>query len=343
MPAAPLPSDENARLSELRKYAVLDTPPEAAFDDVVKLASSICDTPIALVTLIDESRQWFKARVGMDRQETPRELAFCAHAILQPDDVFEVSDASLDARFADNGLVTGEPDIRFYAGAPLVSANGHALGTLCVIDREPRTLSAEHRQALSTLARTVVTQLELRRVGNELVAANEHLRVLALVDPLTGLANRRALDLRLEDEIARARRHDAPLAMLMLDIDHFKSYNDEFGHLLGDEALCCFAEILKMGNRVSDMVARYGGEEFVIVLPETTEEGARLLAERFRECVEEANFPARHMTVSIGLAIWHPRFDRSEDFLDAADQALYAAKRGGRNRVEVAAEPLAPH
>jgi len=260
-------------------------------------------------------------------------MAFCAHAILEPDTILVVPDATKDERFSDNPLVTGNPDIRFYAGAPLVSASGYVLGTLCVIDRKPRTLSAENRTALATLARTVVTQMELRRMGAELMVANEHLRALALIDPLTGLGNRRALDIRLEDEIARARRHDAPLALLMIDIDHFKAYNDEFGHLVGDDALCCFAGILNMDNRVSDMVARYGGEEFVIILPETTEDGARMLAERYRDRVENANFPGRRMTISVGLALWQPRFDRPEDFLDVADQALYVAKREGRNRV----------
>lgn len=338
MSAAPLPGDELARLAVLRKYDVLDTPAEQAFDDAVKLASSICSTPIALVSLIDESRQWFKARVGMDVSETPRDQAFCAHAILSPDQLLVVPDATQDERFADNPLVTGNPDIRFYAGAPLVSASGHAMGTLCVIDREPRELSPMERDALATLARTVVTQLELRRVGNELSAANEQLRTLSFIDPLTGLGNRRALDLRLREEMARATRHNAPLALLMFDIDHFKSYNDQFGHVLGDDALCCFAELLRMDIRQTDLVTRYGGEEFAVLLPETTEEGARMLAERYRERVAGTNFPGQRVTTSVGVALWSPRFERPEDFVDAADQALYAAKRGGRNRVEVAHE-----
>ncbi|MDI1301604.1 MAG: sensor domain-containing diguanylate cyclase [bacterium] len=342
MPAAALPPDEAARLAALRKYAVLDTSAESAFDDAVRLASAICATPIALVSLIDETRQWFKARIGLAAQETPRDMAFCAHALLKPDEPLVVPDALQDPRFFDNPLVTGDPRIRFYAGAPLLTPDGHVLGTLCVIDREPRLITAEQRTALAILARTVVTQLELRRVSSELAVANQRLRALALVDPLTGLANRRALASQLENEMERARRHDAPLALLILDIDHFKSYNDEFGHVLGDDALCCFADILRTNNRASDLVARYGGEEFVMVLPETTLEGAHLLAERCREHIEAAAFPGKKITASIGIAVWQPRFERVEQFIDAADQALYAAKRGGRNRIETAADLPAP-
>ncbi|MGH8494397.1 MAG: GGDEF domain-containing protein [Moraxellaceae bacterium] len=335
MAAAPLPADELARLATLRKYDVLDTPPEQAFDDAVKLASIICGTPIALVSLIDESRQWFKAKVGLEVTETPRDMAFCAHAILNPAEIMVVPDASQDPRFADNPLVTGAPDIRFYAGASLISPSGQAMGTLCVIDHTPRAISAESRDALAAIARTVSSQLELRRVSHELSIANDHLRTLSFIDPLTGVANRRALDARLTEEIARAARHDAPLSLIMLDIDHFKAYNDEFGHVLGDDVLLCFAEILRMDIRQTDLVARYGGEEFVVLLPETTEEGARLLAERYRQRVESSNFPGKKITASVGVAIWQPRFERPDDFVDAADQALYAAKRAGRNRVAV--------
>lgn len=338
MPAAPLPVDELSRLAALHKYDVLDTAPEKAFDDAVKLASAICGTPMAVVSLIDETRQWFKARVGIDDTETSRDVAFCAHAILHPKEMLVVPDATKDARFADNPLVLGEPDVRFYAGAPLVTSSGHALGTLCVIDSTPREMSPEHREALATLARTVVTQLELRRVSNELVVANDHLRNLSFIDPLTGLGNRRALDVRLVEEMSRASRHDVPLALLMLDIDHFKSFNDNFGHVLGDDVLCCFAELLKMDIRQTDLVARYGGEEFAVLLPDTPEEGARQLAERYRERVEKTNFPGQKITTSIGLAMWKPRFERPEDFIDAADEALYAAKNGGRNKVVVAKE-----
>jgi GAF domain-containing protein len=160
---APLPSNENACLAVLREYDILDTAAEQAFDDIALVASHIGGTPIALVSLVDADRQWFKARVGLEASETPRDQAFCAHTILKPAENLVVPDATKDNRFADSQHVTCYPSIRFYAGAPLVTPGGHAVGALCVIDRKPRQLAEDQVEALSALSRQVSALLELRR------------------------------------------------------------------------------------------------------------------------------------------------------------------------------------
>jgi len=170
---APAPATEKKRLKVLWQYDVLDTVPEEVFDDLTELAARICEAPIALITLVDEKRQWFKSRIGITVKETSRDISFCGHAICQSD-LFIVPDAMHDKRFSHNPLVTAEPKIRFYAGAPLVTPDGHALGTLCVIDKVPRELTSDQRQALRVLARHVMTQLELRRHTKELATAHEH-------------------------------------------------------------------------------------------------------------------------------------------------------------------------
>src|SRR5438445_3199027 len=169
---APIPKNEKQRLKVLWQYSVLDTMPEEIFDDLTELAARICEAPVAMITLVDEDRQWFKAKVGVSINETSRDISFCAHAITQPG-LFIVPDATRDERFAKNPLVKSDPKVRFYAGAPLVSPDGYALGTLCVIDKVPRELRPEQKQALRILARHVVSQLELRRRSNQLANARK--------------------------------------------------------------------------------------------------------------------------------------------------------------------------
>jgi GAF domain-containing protein len=165
MPAADLPPDEQARLAALRDLEILDTEPEAEFDELVRRAAEATGAPVAVITLVDEARQWFKARVNLEMESSDRDLSFCAHAILTPDDITVVPDTLQDERFADNLLVTEDPNIRFYAGAPIFTPDGHPVGTLCVIDAAPRNLSDEQAQALRELADEVSRQIERRRLA----------------------------------------------------------------------------------------------------------------------------------------------------------------------------------
>lgn len=177
------PANEELRLDALRRYHILDTAPEDAFDDLTFVASQVCGTPIALVSLVDADRQWFKSRVGLEATETPRDVAFCAHAI-QADETFVVPDAALDERFLDNPLVTGGPDIRFYAGSRITTSDGFHLGTLCVIDTKPHGFPPEQRRVLDALARQVSRLLDLRQAAAQLADALENVRSLHAVLPI---------------------------------------------------------------------------------------------------------------------------------------------------------------
>jgi len=358
---ADLPENEAARLEALSRYDILDTVAEQSYDDITYLAAHILRSPIAVISLVDKDRQWFKSKVGLSVSETPRDLAFCAHAILRPAQPMVVNDATRDARFATNPLVTSDPQIRFYLGVPLVTPEHLALGTLCVIDRVPRQPTSEEMKALSALSRQVVVQLELRRVASELQQTatereeylsklertqlqlqtlSAQLREDSLTDSLTGLKNRAAFQQRLEEEVYRSKRYSAPLSLLLIDVDHFKQYNDTYGHAAGDRALEMVAHALQL-VRPTDLIARYGGEEFAAILPVTSGEMAFVMAERLRKSVASITAAERPITVSIGVSTFLPG-GTEQSLFEAADQALYAAKREGRNKVKLASPETEP-
>ena len=341
----PVPERESERLRALRGYHVLDTPPELAFDDLTELAALICDAPAALISLVDEDRQWFKSRRGLDLEQTPRDISFCTHAVACPDETLVVPDATRDPRFRVNPLVTGVPGIRFYAGAPIRTDDGLAMGTVCALDYVPRTLDRRQISALEALARQALALLELRKglaalqaSRQRLEEANTLLTKQAITDPLTLLLNRRGLDERLAEELQRARRSGMPLAVFMLDADHFKAFNDAHGHIAGDAVLKELARLLKGGLRPYDAVSRYGGEEYAVVLPGTTAEEAGALAERVRRAIAAHPWPLRRVTASIGVAVLR-QGEHGATLLARADDALYRAKRGGRDRVELGRDP----
>ncbi len=194
MKKAALPKDEEERLRVLNEYKILDTLPEEDYDAIAKIASGICNTPIALISLIDKDRQWFKANYGIEAQETPRDLAFCAHSILEPNDLFIINDATKDNRFHDNPLTKDYPNVIFYAGAPLNTSEGHAIGTLCVIDNKPKKLSKEQKEGLKLLAKQTVNLLELRKRNHQLNKVND--KVTKLNEQLNNFAYRLTHDLK---------------------------------------------------------------------------------------------------------------------------------------------------
>lgn len=186
---APLPPNEAQRLAALREYKILDTAAERAFDDLTALAAYVCDVPMATISLVDSNRQWFKSRIGINEQETSRDVAFCAHTILDTQPLI-VPDATQDARFADSELVLREPRIRFYAGFPLTSSEGHGIGALCAIDRRPRELGPGQKEAMAALSRQVMVLMESRRVSAQLAAALDTVKTLSALLPICSWCKR---------------------------------------------------------------------------------------------------------------------------------------------------------
>lgn len=458
---------------------LLESQPEAECDELTRLAASLCGVSTGLITLLDERQQWVRASDVFKLGDTPREIAFCAHAVRQQG-IFIVKDALLDSRLGANPLVTSDPPLRFFAGAPMLIADGNILGTFSVLDITPRILSAEQINTLEVLAKQAAVRLELKmqrraldvslaekdkaaanlraseelfrafmnaspflsyikdaagrllfynrafaqrfgvseyawlgrtdeqlwqrsiksvrtqdleimaggsiveaeeqirgadgktstlrsfkfpchdsagnlllagvavdisndvaqkaeleRYHRELEDANDQLRRLAVTDELTGLRNRRAFEERLVMEFSMARRRKRELAVLLLDVDNFKTINDRWGHAAGDEVLRRLGHILRTTVRLPDLPARYGGEEFVVLLPESGEESAMGLARRVMQRVATEEWENEPVTISMGMAAINESLQNGYQLVELADEALYAAKRSGKNRVMV--------
>lgn len=328
----PIPGNEIERLATLNDYRILDTAYDSRFDNLVEIASAHFATPIALVSLVDADRQWFKAKVGLDVRQTPRSQAFCTHSIARPDTVTVVEDAALDTRFQANPLVTGAPHIRFYAGAPILAEDGAALGTVCVIDRAPRHFDSADRRMLKRLAENARSLMELHR-------RNSLLREAVDCDPLTGVLNRRGLEKAIERAMGKVLAGEG-CGLLYLDLDQFKQVNDTFGHDIGDSMLKETARRLQTSVRQGDLVGRIGGDEFVILLAHPVNRtvlelvGTRIL----RACALPVML--HDQTVGMGLSIGGAQAPRDAvlagDLMRAADRALLAAKRAGRGQVVIA-------
>ncbi|MFD0738923.1 GGDEF domain-containing protein [Lysobacter koreensis] len=345
---------ESRRQAALDSYAVVDTPPEQAFDDIVRLAATLCDVPAAAISLIDHERLWFKAQIGLDQPQLPRFNSLCDHAILDPGSTVVVDDLAANPGFAAHRQRIGGQPPRFYAGVPLLSPDGYALGTVCVMDVVPRRLGAPQLHALELLARQASHLLELRRYARkqrellsereafarriersraELQHRHEQLQQTANRDELTGLLNRSAL-VQLRNNPEAMQKLQQAYSLVVLDVDLFKQVNDRHGHLLGDRALREVAAAVTASVREGDLAVRYGGEEFLIVLPGTNLASAVEIAHRIRLRVAEASLPFP-LTVSAGVAAGDASRDSPEQVFERADQALYRAKAAGRNRVVV--------
>ena len=315
MKEPPIPADERHRLHTLRALNVLDTPPEERFDRLTRLARRLFGVPIALVSLVDENRQWFKSKAGLDADETSRDISFCGHAILE-DEIFTIPDALDDRRFHDNPLVTEDPNIRFYAGCPLRVPNGSRLGTFCIIDKEPREFSDDEKEMLSDLA---------AMAEQELLAVQ-----LATMDELTLLSNRRGFMALARHALNVCRRLSKPAALLYFDLDKFKQINDRYGHAEGDRALQTFADLLKSTFRESDVTGRIGGDEFVVFLTGADAQQTEALLGRFQKNLSESNASQARgydLSSSVGVTAFEPeKHSTLEALMSESDMSMFQEK-----------------
>lgn len=316
MEAPNLPENENLRLRTLRMLNVLDTNPDKRFDGVTRLACHIFQTPIALISLVEHSRQWFKSCQGLQGTETPRYISFCGHTILQSEPLV-VTDALLDHRFDDNPLVLGEPNIRFYAGFPLIMPNQTHLGTLCVIDRKPRPFTETEAQLLTDLGRLV---------QQDLVTL-----YLTMVDDLTLLLNRRGIQSLGNQTLKLCKESGYPCFLIFLDLTRFKLINDRYGHAEGDYALTQFSRILGDSFRDIDVVGRLGGDEFVVLLANASLEDWEKIQTRLNQNVAYYNQTSHRgydLSYNFGVVAYDPLQHASlDDLLAQGDRLMYLHKQ----------------
>lgn len=337
-------NEEESRLAALRRLHLLDTPPEARYERITRLASRALGMPIAAISIVDRERVWFKSMRGLDLVQMPRGNTFC-DAALASEGPLVVEDATADPRFAELPGVTGEPRFRFYASQPIRAADGSRIGGLCVFDTRPRRLDPVQLEMLGDLARIVETELQvgvLAEARSALASDLDSARRQVSVDSLTRTSSRAGILEILQREHARAQRAKSMISVAMVDLDNFKAVNDTYGHLVGDRVLQAAAERMVEAVRPYDAVGRYGGEEFLIVIAERDPERVAAIAERVRDniarrpvSVERRAIP---VTASVGVACSDTRGGPQDltRLLQRADDALYEAKRSGRNRVVVA-------
>ncbi len=315
---------EALRLAALEELDLLDTPHDRGFDNIVQLITDVFCVEIGIVSLIDAHRQWYKSCNGLPWREVSREGSFCKHVVVREEPLV-VQDASKDARFADHPAVTGDSHVRFYAGVPLVTAEGYVVGSVCAIGCAPRSFDQRDLQILQRLASVAMDRIDLLRA--------------ATTDSLTGLLNRRAFREEANELIEFALRHRQHLSCVALDIDHFKQVNDTYGHAAGDEVIKAVADACRRVMRGTDKMGRLGGEEFAIILPHADLQEAAVAAEKLRHAIDgtivRGDFGEISVTASLGVSSLSLIGKDLDTVLAQADASLYRAKSSGRNRCVV--------
>lgn len=301
MPAAPIPANDGERLAALARYNILDTELEEIFERITLMAKSMFGTPIALISLVDSNRQWFKSHIGLDVCETSRDQAFCGYAILQSEPLV-VEDATKDPRFADNPLVISEPNIRFYAGAQLVTHDGHALGTLCIIAYSPRTFLDVDVKLLKDLAKLAMNEIELKLIR----ATDQRVKEYSNRDKSTNQYNQRTFKRIFNAECQRANKHRGALSLAIMRLMNCDEIRKHHGEEAVEFAVKSVASTCKSIMRSSDFVARLSKDEFALMMPDTKSESAetvvRRLLRRVRTCEVEYSGRTFSCVVNIGVA-----------------------------------------
>lgn len=322
-PDYPVPVNESHRLRELERYGLDQGSDDPQYCRILELTADLLEMPIGLVSLVDDRCQRFLCRHGLEVRSTPREMAFCAHAIAAVEAPFVIEDARQDPRFATNPLVLGPPHIRFYAGMPLCTRRGYNLGTLCVIDTEPRQFSEQQRHRLTEMAALLMREIEWRHQSR--------------LCPLTGLHRRDSFFELAEKEFRRARDNHWPLALLSFDLDNFRQINMRWGHAAGDQVLIDLVVLCQSLLDEDDLMARIYDEEFSLLIVGKDDAEALALAELVRHSATEMHgvFSTSEYRVCISGGISSIASNDScfADLFGRAEQALMLAKNNGRNQI----------
>ncbi|WP_103654347.1 sensor domain-containing diguanylate cyclase [Agarilytica rhodophyticola] len=349
MEFAPIPSDDADRLISLERMNIIAVPREADFDRITRLVKAFLDVDACLITAVGKEKVWTRSCTGAEASELPRNTSMCGHTVAAAD-LFIIEDTLKDDRFFDSPLVTGSANIRFYAGMPIRNSEGHIAGTLCIFDNKPRELDIYQQSILRDFASFVEMAERARNLGHSQSQLLSQLKVAkrqALIDPLSKLWNRAGLDKLMASELALAKSNNESMAVLMIDLDHFKVINDTYGHAEGDNAIRLAAQILESGVRGSDIVARFGGEEFTILIRGISQDSVEQIGKNILSLFNEKAIlllddgKQHRFTASIGISHAPALTENTqcEEILCHADNAVYKAKEKGRNCVVIQKYP----